>query len=171
MEQFALGGLRPNATQRMNYWTETQMLRLFRLISHLPIAVSLAACTIGDAPTDPDNPLPGDPVIAPAEPSFATDVQPIFNVTGCTSSNCHGRAARGDLDLRDGKSYAQLVGVVATQEDGIRVIPGNADDSYIVVKVEDRQKSGSKMPLGRPALSSAQIQTIRNWITEGAKNN
>ena len=60
---------------------------------------------------------------------------------------------------------------MATQEDGIRVIPGDADDSYVVVKLEDRQKSGSKMPLGRPPLSSAQIQTLRNWITAGAKNN
>ena len=52
----------------------------------------------------------------------------------------------------------------------IRVIPGNAQDSYLVIKIEGRQGVGSRMPVGG-ALDAVDITNIRNWINEGAKNN
>ncbi len=106
-------------------------------------------------------------------PSFALNIQSIFNVS-CTSSNCHGTSAsraNAYLDLRPGKSYGMLVSVLGNQEPIIRVIPGDANASYLIIKLEGRQRVGSRMPKGAPALSSAAIQTIKNWITQGAINN
>ena len=134
------------------------------------IASAVVGCSGGgDSVTDPTP----DPDLV-ANPSFAADIQGTFNTTGCTASNCHGAAAsqsNGNLDLRTGTSYGQLVGVMGDQENIIRVIAGNAAGSYLIIKLEGGQSRGSRMPKGQPALSANTIQTIKNWINNGAPNN
>jgi len=74
--------------------------------------------------------------------------------------------------LLQGQSYANLVSVTSTQEPAkTRVIPNDATDSYLVVKLEGRQTNGGRMPLGGSALNANSIQNIKNWIDKGAKNN
>jgi hypothetical protein len=63
------------------------------------------------------------------------------------------------------------VNVAASQASVARVIPGNANDSYIVVKVEGRQTVGVRMPLGGSALDNIDLTNLKNWINLGAKNN
>ena len=127
----------------------------------LCLGLVLAAC--GD-----DDPM------APEEqvdvPSFAADVQAIFADNSCIG--CHA-SDRGGLTLTDvaSVSYANLVNVASPATGEIRVIPGNANDSYLVKKLEGRQTAGAQMPAGQPALSSAELATIRSWITAGAPNN
>ena len=114
----------------------------------------------------------GDTTTTPT-PTFAADVQTLFDAEGCNASNCHGATAgpgNGNLDLRAGTSYSQLVNVIARGENIIRVAPGDPNASYLVIKLEGNQSSGSRMPRGQPALSSAKIQLIRDWITAGAEN-
>jgi len=102
--------------------------------------------------------------------SFADDIQPIFN-SSCTSSQCHGADESAGLDLTQGSSYGELWNVTSTSEPPkLRVAPGNAAGSYIVIKLEGTQTVGEKMPRGG-SLSSAQITSIRTWIDEGAENN
>jgi hypothetical protein len=106
-------------------------------------------------------------------PSFALDIQPIFNVS-CNNSSCHGTSparANAYLDLRPGKSYGMLVNVMGNQEAIVRVIPGDAAGSYLIIKLEGRQRVGSRMPKGAKALSTTTIQNIKNWINQGAANN
>ena len=106
-------------------------------------------------------------------PSFALDIQPIFNVS-CNNSSCHGTSssrANAYLDLRPGKSYGALVKVMGNQESIVRVIPGDAAGSYLIIKLEGRQRVGSRMPKGAKALSTTTIQNIKNWINQGAANN
>ncbi|MGW8266623.1 MAG: hypothetical protein ACWGSQ_09665 [Longimicrobiales bacterium] len=151
-------------------------MRLFR--SSLPATVLisfLGAC--GDSGTGPgENPDNGgsnggeDRVIL-ADPSFATVIQEIFNRRGCASSSCHGSAQQAGLTLTSGSSYASLVNVVATQSTALRVIPGNANGSYLVIKVEGRQTAGARMPLGGAALDNIDLTNLKNWIDQGAKNN
>ncbi|MEE9208608.1 MAG: hypothetical protein V3U67_09635, partial [Gemmatimonadota bacterium] len=105
-----------------------------------------------------------------ANPAFSADIQPIFNQS-CTTSNCHGNnpnSGNGFLDLRIGNAHGQLVNVAAIGESGTRAIPGDAANSYLVIKLEGRQSGGASMPLAQPALDSEVIQTIRNWIDQGA---
>ncbi|MCI0514708.1 hypothetical protein L0128_15950 [candidate division KSB1 bacterium] len=102
--------------------------------------------------------------------SLTHDIQPIFNAS-CAVSGCHNVAAAAQLNLSAGKSYSSLVEVNANQDaTQKRVQTGDAMNSYLVVKIEGRQKIGSKMPPGS-ALSVTQIQAIKNWIDQGAKNN
>jgi len=105
------------------------------------------------------------------DPSFASDIQSIFN-NNCISSGCHDTSASGGMVLLQGQSYANLVSVTSTQEPAkTRVIPNNATDSYLVIKLEGRQTNGGRMPLGGSALNANSIQNIKNWIDKGAKNN
>ena len=127
------------------------------------LAVALAAATVCKSASAPSEP-------AKENPSFGSDIQSIFTAS-CASSLCHGAAASGGLILTSGQSYNQLVNVVSTGEPPkIRVIPGDAANSYLVIKIEGRQSVGGKMPSGG-SLNSVQIQNIKNWIGKGAANN
>jgi hypothetical protein len=104
-------------------------------------------------------------------PSFANDVQTIFS-NSCALATCHNVAtAQAGLDLSNGAAYANTVNVASTSEPNFnRVQPSDADNSYIVIKLEGRQNVGGRMPASG-SLSNAQIQTIKNWINQGAQNN
>jgi hypothetical protein len=92
----------------------------------------------------------------------------------CT--NCHNPTfarQNGNLNLAEGASYAQLVNVASTNKRGaIRVIPGDAANSYLVHKLEGGPDIfGNRMPnAGAPFLTSGQMAIIRRWIQEGAQN-
>lgn len=140
----------------------------------------VAACSGGDdTPTAPDPDDGGGgggggggvSRSIKANPSFSNDIQEIFNRNGCAAAGCHGSAAAGNLDLRTGNSYAELVNVTAQGEEIVRVIPGDAEGSYLVIKIEGRQEFGSRMPLSGSALDNIDVTNIRNWIDNGAENN
>jgi hypothetical protein len=124
-------------------------------------------CGGGESPTSPSNPA-AQPI---ANPSFATDIQSIFTAN-CVSSGCHNATASAGLILLSGQAYNNLVNVRSTQDASKnRVLPNDATNSYLIIKLEGRQTTGVRMPLGRAALSSVQIQNIKNWISMGANNN
>ncbi len=106
-----------------------------------------------------------------ADPSYANVIQEIFNRKGCAASSCHGASQQAGLDLRTGNSYGNLVNVTSTQSTAARVTPGNADDSYLIIKVEGRQSVGARMPLNGSPLDNIDLTNLKNWINTGAKNN
>ena len=66
-------------------------------------------------------------------------------------------------------SYAMLVNVPSSQNNTIlRVAPNDPDNSYLVQKLEGTAGTGAQMPLGGAPLPQAQIDVIRQWITDGA---
>jgi hypothetical protein len=100
----------------------------------------------------------------------------IFSAT-CINAGCHDSAThQGNLVLVDaGTSYANLVNVpafnfAASQAGLLRVAPGNPANSFLLTKLTMSAASqfGSPMPLLPPPLTAAQIQLIRDWITQGA---
>ena len=114
------------------------------------------------------NGVNGDDVIA--NPSFAQHIQPVFT-NNCATSGCHNSAAGGGLVLSTGQAYGNLVNVPSTGEPNMTlVIPSDADNSYLVIKLEGRQNVGARMPL-TGSISNNQIQNIKNWINNGAQNN
>ena len=139
--------------------------------------VFTAACGGEDAPTDPTGGGGGGgggggtPRVVKANPGFAADVQEIFDRIGCNASGCHGSAQSAGLDLRPGNAYDNLVNVQAMSETVLRVIPGDANGSYLVMKLEGRQSVGDRMPLTATALDNVDLSNIKNWIDTGAPNN
>ena len=115
----------------------------------------------------PANTIP--PTDQTSEVSLAILQTTIF---GAICSRCHtGASAPHGLRLdSEENSYAFLVGHASDESPALlRVSPGKPDESYIVKKIEgDASIVGSRMPLGGPYLSAAQIESIRDWITNGA---
>ena len=69
-------------------------------------------------------------------------------------------------------SFAALVNVASLEVTSLkRVSPNDADNSYIIQKLEGTQTVGARMPFGGPYLSQAQIDDIKGWINAGALNN
>jgi hypothetical protein len=110
----------------------------------------------------------------PAQVSFSSQVQPIFDAN-CTGSMCHdANQPQESLNLTKGTSYGQLVGIASKEcASTQRVKAGSPDQSYLVWKLQGSGGcfTGSRMPKGTAALSSTDIQLIRDWIANGAPNN
>lgn len=120
----------------------------------------------------PVQPPPDRPRLLREQPSFAQDIQQIFQRRGCVASGCHAAVEpRAGLVLATGQSHAALVRVRARAEDYLLVDPGNPVNSYLVMRVEGRQSVGNRMPLGQTPLDSIDIGNLRNWILNGAENN
>ncbi|MEM7417642.1 MAG: hypothetical protein AAF389_19295 [Gemmatimonadota bacterium] len=142
-------------------------MRSLRTLALGALALALVAC--GESTTDP---VEEDNREILADPSFAVNINEIIQRRGCASSGCHGNAAGGmTLTASAAANYAAWVDVPAAAESFLRVEPGNADDSYVVIKVEGRQAVGERMPLGGTALDNIDLTNLRNWINNGAPNN
>ena len=137
-----------------------------------------AGCGSSDspAPAAPTTPAPA-PAPAPAPtPSPPADVltptlasiQALVFEPRCVGH--HGpRTTEAGLDLSEGMSHAALVNVPSTQSGLDLVEPGDAENSYLMHKIEDRAGiTGSRMPPRGDPLTEAEIAAIRDWITAGA---
>ncbi len=107
--------------------------------------------------------------------SFSRDIQPIFD-QNCVV--CHqGQAAQapGGLVLASGSAYGNLVNVKSTESPLTRVVPGHAEQSYIMAKLSGNQTqvggTGAQMPFGQQPLTQDKINLIQQWISAGAQNN
>ena len=155
------------------------MTRTFVRFFCVSITSFLFACGGGSdgAGTGPDNSGPGNNNNPPARvilsnPAFGADIKEIFERRSCSSSSCHGAAASADLDLRSGAAYGSLVGVVSFSDEAFQLVtPNDAENSYLVMKVEGRQTVGARMPFNLGVLDNIDITNIRNWINTGAPNN
>lgn len=93
--------------------------------------------------------------------NFPREVQPILQ-THC--NRCHGQKnqeASLALTTRD-----ELLGVADSDEP--IVTPGDPNASLLLSRVTD-EEAGDIMPLDGAALSAREIQTLRNWIEQGAE--
>jgi mono/diheme cytochrome c family protein len=106
-----------------------------------------------------------------ADVRFASTVQPIFDAN-CVSCHQSGAAQQG-LNLESGSSYAAIVNHRSTVVDRALVVPGSPGGSYLLLKVLGTQGEvggkGVRMPMGGD-LTAADIQSLRDWIAAGAKN-
>ena len=144
-----------------------------RALCPVLMCVVLAACSASDSHTAPGG-TPSDTRTIKANPSFANDITEIFTRRGCASSNCHGNGAGGlTISTSGSANHARLVNVTSPMSGEVYVIPNDAQNSYLVKKLENRQGSGngSRMPVGGSALDNVDLTNIKNWINTGAQNN
>jgi len=87
---------------------------------------------------------------------------------GCAGCHGGGNPSAG-LSLAKDVIAANIIDKAAASKSEYKLVnPGSPDDSYIVMKVENRDITGSQMPLGGTPLSTEQIEKIRDWIAAGA---
>lgn len=156
------------------------MSRISSVLRPLTVAlfVTLVACSGDSDPMTPPTTPPPDTTTPPPtrvvkdNPAFQADIYEVFTRRGCTAAGCHGAAQQAGLSLSSATAaFNNLVGVTATSEPIVRVIPNDADGSYLVIKLEGRQTVGEQMPQGGPALDTIDLNNIKNWINNGAPNN
>ena len=134
------------------------MKKIFEITTIILLLIILSNCAKDVGPIEELNP--------PAENiSFTHDIQPIFD-QNCIS--CHPNS--GNLDLTAAHAYNQLVNINASGYSAKRVIPNEPENSVLYKKIDGSDTYGSNMPLGG-ALSTTQINHIKQWIIEGAQNN
>jgi hypothetical protein len=110
-----------------------------------------------------------EPAAAPAPPppppgvtvSFRNDILPLCENAGCVG--CHGGTS--------GLTLGSVAGLLKGGLHGPAIVPGHADSSNMFRKISSNPPFGVRMPQGGPYLSPDAIQTIRNWIDQGAKDN
>lgn len=123
--------------------------------------VAIPACKDTTA-IGPDG-SPSDVIFPGSNISYSREVQVLFNQT-CALVGCHSGAEPGDQLKLD--TYENL-------RFGVRgipvVVPGSPENSTLVFRIEGRV--GQRMPLNRNPLNQNQINGIRAWIAEGARNN
>ncbi len=130
--------------------------------------------------------------------SFGSDVVPIMNFScGIAGSTCHGTPEvvaqqRPYLGLFDGGTDASqvisgIVGVKSQEDPSMNVVTaGDPDNSFLMHKVDWDQctlaaqcaatktqytNCGQGMPYSSDQLPASNLDTIRRWIAQGAKNN
>ncbi len=140
----------------------------------LVMALSLVACSGADKGKSDDNGSATDAAdTAAAQPSYyEAEIAPMLQ-TNCATCHLTGQEA-GNMSLIPAKAITSLVNVKSSEAPAlIRVVPGDPDKSYLIMKLEGTQDQhggvGARMPFGAPPLSPDKIAKIRKWISEGAK--
>ena len=127
-----------------------------RILSYLTLPLLFCA---GFACSDSSTTPSGDIVFPDSNISYAAYVQPLFNLR-CSNTGCHDDQSRaGDLSL---SSYFAL-----TSKPGI-IIPGNSKSSLLAQKIDGRLPHQNTIPI---IINTNQINGVKKWIDEGAKNN
>jgi len=106
--------------------------------------------------------------------------QAIFENKGCNSVTCHNSDAAGGLDLSADVSWENLIeqpaqsvppGTIAGLK---RVVPGQKDQSLLFLNLAaatlpDQWRAPLRpMPLGLEALTTNELEAVREWIEQGA---
>lgn len=124
------------------------MKKLFQLFMLIGLGLTLNSCYYNKYPiVDPNPPA--------VDISFATEIQPIFN-NNCIA--CHNGTL--NPDLRVGNSYNAITS-------GGFIVANDLAASKIYQRLTG---NGNIMPPSG-ALSSVNINLVKNWILQGAKNN
>lgn len=97
----------------------------------------------------------------PATVSFAQGVLPIFQRNGCIA--CHGGSG--------GLHVGTVAELLSGGSHGPAVVPGHADNSNLIKKLQSSPPFGVRMPQGGPYLPDSTVTVLRTWINEGAQNN
>jgi hypothetical protein len=102
----------------------------------------------------------------PKELSYKRDVQPILaaNCYECHSAGKPGTAATG-FDM------TTYEGLMKGGKFGPFVRPGDPLSSTLNMVVEGRTDPSIRMPHNGKKLADRDIETLRTWVAQGAKNN
>lgn len=108
---------------------------------------------------------------ADGEARFGRDVLPILN-RACIACHLEGGELGGLVLYPD--PWPRLVGVPSAESPLKLVEPGDPAKSYLYAKLEGSHEaaggSGLRMPPQAPPLAATDMETLRQWIAAGAKD-
>jgi WD40 repeat protein len=124
--------------------------------SCLPVCVILAVGAIASADEKPAGTVP--------DVSFYKDIRPILQAN---CQGCHQPAKAKSAGEYVMTSYDLLVKPGESEE--APVVAGKPDESYLVQLITPADGK-AEMPRGKKPLHNTEIELIRKWIAQGAKN-
>lgn len=124
---------------------------------HKPVTTSGTDPT----PTPPPPPPPDTIKCDPDTVYFNKDILPLLN-SSCAMPGCHDQVTHAE-----GVILTNYNSIITTGE----IIPYDPGNSKVYEKVIDSDPNDRMPPPPASPLSSAQIEKIRKWISQGAKNN
>ena len=98
--------------------------------------------------------------------SFAEDVHPILKKE-CLE--CHARGEQGHTE--SGLSMETYAELMAGTRYGPVIEPGSAVSSTLVRLIDHKADKAINMPHDKSKIPADEIETIKQWINEGAHNN
>jgi len=110
----------------------------------------------------------------PATVSYQNDITPMFEEPkyGCGALDCHGDLASSNYSVN---TYEDLFsqGDEAFAMNVCSIKPGDPDASYLFLKMQGQAGTiqGERMPLGGAMVTPDDLDLMRVWILEGARNN
>lgn len=147
------------------------------------IALVIAGCNAGNgegldnngqviAPNQPDTPVepptgppPDDGSIRPTLASIQENVFTPICVQCHAGSNAPVGLRLDDLET----SQNNLINIDSSNNPSFRrVLPLDADNSFLYLKISGAPIAGNQMPLGLPPLDQQTQDTIKQWINDGA---
>ena len=139
-----------------------------RFLGWSVLLVLPAACGGGGGGGNNGNNNPGVGTGLGLQANFASIQDKLFTPI-CTACHLGANAPQG-LRLDAANSYALLVGVASAEVPSLkRVQPGDPANSYLIQKLSGTASVGARMPLNGTPLVQADIDMIRQWITDGAQ--
>ena len=123
-------------------------------LAFLAVIASVTGATLGCSSTSATD---GGMTSALADPSFKTDIMPIFHQSCTLSAYCHGQPndatalnlylgnnfAEGDnTAMTTAMAHAAIVGVTSIEDPLMKIVkPGDKDNSYLIHKLNGDQNS------------------------------
>lgn len=100
------------------------------------------------------------------DPSFAKDINPLLQAN-CMP--CHTLGGEGEV--ASGLNMDHYASLMKGTKFGSVIEPGSPINSTLVLLLEGKGHSSINMPKEGRELSQAQLNLVRTWIDQGAKNN
>ena len=99
--------------------------------------------------------------------SFSRNVRPILDQY---CMDCHRAGEKGEV--ASGFNMETYEGVMKGTRFGSMIVVGDAQNSNMIILMEGRADPSISMPHGADQqIAEQEIQIIRSWIDQGAKNN
>ena len=158
------GHLGPAHTRKKTIRSDEDMApRLHGTRSVLPLLIILAVAACGSDSGDPTGP---DTLMATLSGIQAQNFD-----RACSPHHGPG-SGPAEPDLSPGQSFSNLVDVRSAQVGLNRVTPGDAENSFLVHKIEGRAGiAGNRMANAANPLTAAETAAIGAWINAKARNN
>lgn len=136
-----------------------QVVALFCMTTMVAAITMLSGCSSNNVTGNNSNPLPNT--------YYGKNIQRIFNNScGGGNGSCHINGSRYGVNLA---TYKNVMNSYASEYGKKVVIPGNPSGSPLIDKVGPNPRYGYRMPYAlHPPLSTAQIDTLVQWIKNGA---
>ena len=127
-----------------------------RALAALPLALATSVCFAAQAPKKEEVVDPNAPI------SYYKQIRPIFQGS---CNGCHQPAkSKGDYIMTD---FAKLL---KGGEKGDAIVPGDIPKSHLIELITPDAKGKVEMPSKGDPLHEIQVELIKRWIKEGAKD-